>query len=332
MINHVQVRGIRGKDFRSGYYYIGDQANMFCEESLKKYNKDKELHNSKLKINEGSRKPFYCYCINVNKRVCKDSLENNYDILSGCLCIVELSSEYILNTAKFLEDNGKGKIFFLEQNFEIEYDGCSLKVGDISIDIGITNREIKDTDVKYKRDSVLSKIEKAINFHNSVSEAAHHMSMDNMYDIYDKIEADDAYFSSLGMKILIERDFNFKAGLYYIGDLKLILSEDMYKMYIERSNIYINKKVRISSGIFNESLSYFCPTDFGRGSFKDENNNNYECVSGILGIIELKNDETIEKAKLLDKENKAKIMKYDDNFDVFCNKGLFCFGEIEIET
>ena len=332
MTIYVKILRISGKDFKSGYYYIGDQANIFCEESLKEYNEDKDLHNIKLKIKEGYRKPFHCYCINVDERVCKDNFGNSYEILSRCLCIVELSSEYLLNTAKSLEGNGKGKIFFLEKDFKIEDDRCSLKIGDISIDTGIKNKELKDIDVKYKRDSVLGKIERAINFHNSVSEAEHQMSMDHIYDIYSKIEVEDAYASSLGVKIVMEGGLDFKAGLYYVGDLKLILSEDIYKMYIEKSNIYIDKKVRIVSERFNESLSYFCPTDFGRGSFEDEDNNTYECISGVLGIIELKNNEIIDKAKLLDTENKAKIIKYDDEFNVFCEKGLFYFGGVEIQT
>lgn len=124
----------------------------------------------------------------------------------------------------------------------------------------------------------------------------------------------------------------FPAGLYYVGDLCYLLPDHVYDDYVCSSTGYEGVEVEVTDGEKAPYLSFYSHTAYGDGLYRDNNKNSYCVDAGIIGIVQLVDEEMIESAKTQEKAKLAKVIKFEHPFTVDVDGGTFEFGDIKICT
>jgi len=137
------------------------------------------------------------------------------------------------------------------------------------------------------------------------------------------------------------KDKEFPAGLYYVGDLCYLLQSDdneihnsMYYKYV-CGFIYGKENRRKPRLIKCENVSflaYFDRTAYGDGGYSDNKGHHYGVDAGLIGIVQLTDEDLLLKAKSVENRLSAKIIDFKEPFLVSSKRGLFNFGDITICT
>ena len=120
-------------------------------------------------------------------------------------------------------------------------------------------------------------------------------------------------------------------GKYFIGDLSYILPDDIYEEYVV-SSLSDGAIVKIVTDEGEEYLSCFGFTFDGDGLFKDKAENEYSVDTGIIGIVQLYNEDIASEARRLMEEGLAQIVEFEEEFGVSAETGVFNFGHVVIDT
>lgn len=137
------------------------------------------------------------------------------------------------------------------------------------------------------------------------------------------------------------KDKEFPAGLYYVGDLCYLLQNEEKEIHNSIYYKYVcgfiygkenRRKPRLVKCEGVSFLAYFDRTAYGDGGYSDNKGNNYNVDSSRIGIVQLTDEELLLKAKSVEDRLSAKIIEFKESFLVSSKRGLFNFGDIEINT
>lgn len=158
---------------------------------------------------------------------------------------------------------------------------------------------------------------------------------------YVELELEDKSDKYKDVKIKNYKEKEFPAGLYYVGDLCYLLQNEkneihnsMYYKYV-CGFIYGKENKRKSRFVKCENVSflaYFDNTAYGDGGFRDNKGNHYSVDAALIGIVQLTDEELLEKAKYIEEKSDGKIIEFNEPFLVSSKRGVFNFGDIEINT
>lgn len=131
----------------------------------------------------------------------------------------------------------------------------------------------------------------------------------------------------------------FPAGFYYVGDLCYLLQDEKNDKFISLYKHYVcgfvygkdnkNKKRFVTC----EDISffgYFNKTSYGYCGFKDNNGNRYSIITCLLGIVQLTTNELLLKARSAEEYTNAKVLQFNEPFEVCSKRGKFIFGDVII--
>lgn len=131
----------------------------------------------------------------------------------------------------------------------------------------------------------------------------------------------------------IEQIFSYEMpkGKYFIGDLSYILPNEIYNNYID-SSVSEDSVVRVTTESGKEFLSYFGLTFDSEGVFKDNQGKKYKISTGMIGIVQLYDQDMISNANRLMADGLAQIVEFDEEISVSSEAGIFYFGHIIVDT
>jgi len=115
-------------------------------------------------------------------------------------------------------------------------------------------------------------------------------------------------------------------GAYYVGDPCYLFDQSWGDVLNETS--FFSKNTFRGEGVAAESTAH------GDGVYKDNEGKEYWVDSGMLGILPIslaKIDNKLREGRVLT-GGSAHIVKFDTEFDVEINSGVFKFGHLEIDT
>ncbi len=119
-----------------------------------------------------------------------------------------------------------------------------------------------------------------------------------------------------------------KKGLYYVGDPCYIFDKS-WDLVLEETNYFENTE----NLLFGEKFAGG-GTAHGDGSYFDNLGNEYYVDAGLIAclpvsLLEIDKVYTIED---IQKGEGFHIIKFKEDFEVYCDSGYFEFGHIFIET
>lgn len=132
-------------------------------------------------------------------------------------------------------------------------------------------------------------------------------------------------------KILKQDSMTLPAGTYYVGDLCYLLEDSVYDDYV-CAFTHEDEIVEIETEDGIKFLASHSNTAYGDGGYKDNLGNEYGVDAGIIGIVQLVDEEMLNKAKKEEASNMAKVIEFEEAFTVEYNDGVFDFGHIHIDT
>lgn len=121
----------------------------------------------------------------------------------------------------------------------------------------------------------------------------------------------------------------FPAGEYWIGDLCYVMHPEWNEMcdlfFAGRTDHGCNEgKFTLADG----RTVFAGTTAYGDGVYRDNRGNDYGVDAGLLGMIAVKDIVESEQQYL----NGGNVFQFDAAFQVSVERGLFNFGDIEIDT
>lgn len=134
----------------------------------------------------------------------------------------------------------------------------------------------------------------------------------------------------------------FPAGRYYVGDLCYLL--DKGEDYGVLKSIYFHyvcgyvcgtdyrRKKRFVECEDISFLAYFGVTAHGDGGFKDNQGRSYSVDAGLIGIVELTDSDLEASARAVEARGSGQVIDFGEAFEVSSKRGVFNFGDIEINT
>lgn len=137
------------------------------------------------------------------------------------------------------------------------------------------------------------------------------------------------------------KDKEFPAGLYYVGDLCYLLQNEKNEIYNSMYYKYVcgfvygkenRRKPRLVKCENVSFLAYFDRITHGGGGYSDDKGNCYGVAAGLIGIVQLTDEDLLLEAKSVENRLSAKIIEFKEPFLVSSKRGLFNFGDITICT
>lgn len=134
----------------------------------------------------------------------------------------------------------------------------------------------------------------------------------------------------------------FPAGRYYVGDLCYLLDKgedygalkSIYHHYV-CGFIYdkdYRRKKRLVECEDISFLAYFGMMAHGDGVFSDNYGRSYSVDAGLIGIVELNDSDLEASARAVEARGGGQVIDFGEAFEVSSKRGVFNFGNIEINT
>lgn len=115
-----------------------------------------------------------------------------------------------------------------------------------------------------------------------------------------------------------------KAGDYYLGDLCYVLSDEDYCSLLKNSGFLDNRI--LWEGELNGYPVFVACTSHGDGVYFDNYDRQYFVDAGIIGIVPADILVSTSKVEL------GNIIRFETDFKVSYDNGIFKFGDIVIDT